>query len=336
MSLRVRLVAALGLLLAVGLALFGFGTYSVYARLQHQRLDDNLQQAVQVASRQLLSPDRTPNPAPIAPPTSSNSGTSGQFPNVDGPGRFGPPDVYAVLLDANGNVLQVRDTFTTAKPDLPSTLPQDQRYVTLGSSDGSGEWRAFVQPQQNGSVLLVAVPSTETDNSLQRLILIELIAGLVLLGLLTTGSWLVLRRGLRPLESMAETAVSISGGDLSQRVTPADNRTEVGQLGWALNTMLGGLEQSFAEQQATEDRLRQFLADASHELRTPLTSIRGFAELFRLGGESAVVERGTMVRRIEEESARMNVLVDDLLLLARVDQTRPAERGPVDLAVLAA
>jgi two-component system OmpR family sensor kinase len=130
--------------------------------------------------------------------------------------------------------------------------------------------------------------------------------------------------------------VSITGGDLSQRVTPADDRTEVGQLGLALNTMLGGLEQSFAEQQATEDRLRQFLADASHELRTPLTSIRGFAELFRLGGENAGVERATMVRRIEEESARMNVLVDDLLLLARVDQTRPAERNPVDLAVLAA
>jgi two-component system OmpR family sensor kinase len=135
---------------------------------------------------------------------------------------------------------------------------------------------------------------------------------------------------------MAHTAVSISGGDLSQRVSPADNRTEVGQLGLALNTMLGGLEQSFAEQQATEDRLRQFLADASHELRTPLTSIRGFAELFRIGGGDELLDRDTMVRRIEEESARMNVLVDDLLLLARLDQTRPAERNPVDLAVLAA
>ncbi len=116
---------------------------------------------------------------------------------------------------------------------------------------------------------------------------------------------------------MAHTAVSISGGDLSQRVTPADNRTEVGQLGLALNTMLGGIEQSFAEQQATEDRLRQFLADASHELRTPLTSIRGFAELFRMGGDGDLLDRETMVRRIEQESARMNVLVDDLLLLAR-------------------
>ncbi len=338
MSLRVRLVAALGLLLAVGLALFGFGTYSVYARLQHQRLDDNLQSAVQVARRQLLRPDGGAIQFPVVPPTNATGtgGDGGELPGGDGPGRFGPPDVYAVLLDANGNLLEERTTFSTAKPDLPESLPSGEHYLTLGSSDGSGDWRTFIEQQPDGSVLVVAVPSTETDNSLQRLVLIELIAGLALLGLLSTGSWFVLRRGLRPLESMAETAVSISGGDLSQRVTPADNRTEVGQLGLALNTMLGGLEQSFAEQQATEDRLRQFLADASHELRTPLTSIRGFAELFRLGGDSAIVERDTMVRRIEEESARMNVLVDDLLLLARVDQTRAAERSPVDLAVLAA
>src|SRR5207244_6228558 len=144
------------------------------------------------------------------------------------------------------------------------------------------------------------------------------------------------RRGLRPLEHMATSARSIAGGELSQRVGPSDERTEVGQLGLALNTMLDAIDAAFAERDATEQRLRQFLADASHELRTPLTSIQGFAELFRIGAEQDQVDLPTILRRIEEESARMKELVEDLLLLARLDQTRPVERAPVDLAVLAA
>jgi two-component system OmpR family sensor kinase len=135
---------------------------------------------------------------------------------------------------------------------------------------------------------------------------------------------------------MAGRARSITAGDLSQRVAPSGGASEVGQLGLALNTMLENIESAFQERDATEMRLRQFLADASHELRTPLTSIQGFAELFRVGGDHAQVDLPTILRRIEEESARMKVLVDDLLLLARLDQPRAAERAPVDLAVLAA
>ena len=176
----------------------------------------------------------------------------------------------------------------------------------------------------------------ELDASLRRLVLIEGAAAVVLLLALAAGAWLVLRRGLRPLEHMATSARSITAGDLSQRVEPADNHSEVGQLGLALNTMLGEIEVAFQEREATEQRLRQFLADASHELRTPLTSIQGFAELFRVGGEKSPVDLAIIMRRIEEESARMKVLVEDLLLLARLDETRPVERQPVDLAVLAA
>jgi two-component system OmpR family sensor kinase len=157
---------------------------------------------------------------------------------------------------------------------------------------------------------------------------------------LAMGAWYLLRRGLRPLETMAHSAASITAGNLSERVSPSEGRTEVGQLGLALNTMLGELESAFAERDRTEHRLRQFLADASHELRTPLTSIQGFAELFRLGAGTSGVAPGVdlpvILRRIEEESARMKTLVEDLLLLARLDQTRPIERVPVDLAVLAA
>lgn len=331
-SLRVRLVAALAVLLAAGLTLFGFATYSIYARQQHQRLDESLQASVPFAARRLLGDDRQPQVD--IPRDTAGTGEDGQgfpFPN-----RPGPSDTYAVLLDADGNVVDETSTFSSAKPDLPAAVQPGRHYLDLTSSDGSGDWRAYTESQADGTVLLVATQTSEIDASLNRLILIEVVAGTMLLALLVGSSWFVLRRELRPLETMAHTAVSITGGDLSQRVSPADDHTEVGQLGLALNTMLGGLETSFAEQQATEERLRQFLADASHELRTPLTSIRGFAELFRMGGGDELLDRDTMVRRIEEESARMNVLVDDLLLLARLDQTRTAERKPVDLAVLAA
>ena len=323
-SLRVRLVAALAVLLVVGLTLFGLATYSVYARLQHDRLDESLQDAAPLAARRL---DDDQARFPQFQPAPDDEGA---------PTRPGPPETYAVKLTADGTVVREGTTFSAARPDLPTQLRPGRHYLDLTSSDGSGDWRAYTEQQPDGTFLLVAIQSREIDDSLSRLILIEVIVGSALLALLIVGSWFVLRRELRPLETMAHTAVSISGGDLSQRVSPADDRTEVGQLGLALNTMLGGLEHSFAEQQATEDRLRQFLADASHELRTPLTSIRGFAELFRMGVGDELLDRDTMVRRIEEESARMNVLVDDLLRLARLDQTRPAERDPVDLAVLAA
>jgi two-component system OmpR family sensor kinase len=183
---------------------------------------------------------------------------------------------------------------------------------------------------------VVAVPLGDVTNGLHHLILDETGGSLLLLLLLSAGSWLILRRGLRPLEQMAVKARSITAGDLSQRVSPADGPGEVGQLGLALNTMLDDIEVAFQEREATELRLRQFLADASHELRTPLTSIQGFAELFRVSGDNARVDLPTILRRIEEESARMKVLVEDLLLLARLDQTRAAELAPVDLAVLAA
>ena len=166
--------------------------------------------------------------------------------------------------------------------------------------------------------------------------LIEVAVSLALLVILSVGSWLILRRGLHPLEQMATTAGAITAGDLTQRVSPSGGPTEVGQLGLALNTMLDDIEEAFHERDVTEQRLRQFLADASHELRTPITSIQGFAELFRVGADHAQVDLPTILRRIEEESARMRVLVEDLLLLARLDETREVEAEPVDLAVLAA
>jgi len=161
------------------------------------------------------------------------------------------------------------------------------------------------------------------------------VIGIVLL-LLGVAGWVVVRVGLLPLDRMGHTAGRIAGGDLSHRVEATDERTEVGRVGVALNRMLDRLEQAFSERRASEDRLRQFIADASHELRTPLTSIRGYAELFRLGAAREPKDVEKAMRRIEDEAARMGVLVDDLLTLARLDQVADAPHAEVDLGALAA
>jgi two-component system OmpR family sensor kinase len=170
------------------------------------------------------------------------------------------------------------------------------------------------------------------EATLSRLRLIEgIVAGAVVLGLGCLSWWLV-RRGLRPLERIGETAGAIAAGDLSRRVEPATERTEIGRLGLSLNAMLAQIEAAFDERRASEQRLRRFVADASHELRTPLTSIRGYAELFRRGAGSRPEDLAKSMQRIEAEASRMGVLVDDLLLLARLDQGRPLEQQPVDLS----
>jgi len=337
MTLRVRLVAALGLLLLIGLAVFGFGTYGAYSRSQYQRLDDQLHNVAPLASR-LLTGLAGLDPGPVAGPGDDNGSAGAPGAQPPPVAVALPPSTYVELRDASGVVVERAQLVQTTRPRLPATVTAGEPPFTAGSAAGSGSWRvlaanAFGHP---GYIVVIAEPTGEVTASLDRLIVIEVVAGLVLLGALSVGSWLILRRGLRPLEQMAGTARSINAGDLSQRVSPADGRSEVGQLGLALNTMLGDLEKTFQEREETERRLRQFLADASHELRTPLTSIQGFAELLRLGRTNEHVDQAVVARRIEEESARMKSLVEDLLLLARLDQTRPAERVPVDLAVLAA
>ena len=182
---------------------------------------------------------------------------------------------------------------------------------------------------------VVAIPLTDVHHTLGRLLLVEvLVSGVVLVGLGVLASWIV-RRNLRPLDQMAATAGAIAGGDLSQRVATTDEYTEVGQLGNALNVMLAGIEGAFAARAASEERLRRFLADASHELRTPLTSIRGYSELFDRARDRPE-DLATSMRHIREEANRMSVLVDDLLLLARLDHQRPIALEPVDLTGIVA
>jgi two-component system OmpR family sensor kinase len=339
MTLRLRLVFALVVLVTGGLALFGAATYTLYGHSEYQRLDTQLKGAVGLLGRQL---DQQ------AGLNGSGGGPGGGGPGGEHGGGGGPPEAvpapgtFAELLDGSGTVLaSFQLTSNSVQPKLPSHVtypPQGGRFETVGATSGSGQFRVLVTPEGGGfgRILVVAIPTTEVTNALHRLVLIEFGGALALLLVLFVGAWLVLRRGLRPLERMSVTARSISAGDLSLRVEPSGGATEIGQLGLALNTMLGDIEAAFREREATELRLRQFLADASHELRTPLTSIQGFAELFRVSGDEARVDLPTILRRIEEESARMKVLVEELLLLAQLDQPRQVEVAPVDLSVLAA
>ena len=223
---------------------------------------------------------------------------------------------------------------------MPSPLPgasaqnaDGTLFNTTAAGGGSPRFRVLVQSVPSVErVLIVAVPLTETTQTMGRLLGIEiLVFALVLVGL-GVAAWLIIKHDLRPLEAMADTADVIAAGDLSQRVEPAEPRTEVGRLGLSLNAMLAQIEVAFAERAATEEKLRRFLADASHELRTPLTSIRGYAEMFERGAKDDPEDLATAMRRIEEESKRMGVMVDELLLLARLGEGREPEREPVDLA----
>jgi two-component system OmpR family sensor kinase len=169
------------------------------------------------------------------------------------------------------------------------------------------------------------------DSTLNRLVLIELVVTVLVLGAIAgLGLWLV-RLGLRPLDAIGQTASAIAAGDLSRRVERAEERTEVGRLGLALNAMLARIESSFRAQQASERKLRRFVADASHELRTPLSAVRAYAELYDRGAAERPDDLERSMRGISRESERMSLLVDDLLLLARLDDGRPLERQPVRL-----
>ncbi|HVC26129.1 MAG TPA: HAMP domain-containing sensor histidine kinase [Acidimicrobiales bacterium] len=191
-------------------------------------------------------------------------------------------------------------------------------------------------PTNQPSVAVVALPLDGVDATLRHLVGIDIVASAAVLAILAGLGYLVVRVGMRPLGEIELTAQAIAAGDLGRRVAREDERTEVGRLGSSLNAMLGQIEHAFAEQRGSENRLRQFLADASHELRTPVTSIRGYSELFRRGASGRPEDLALAMRRIEDEAIRMGVLVDDLLLLARLDQGRPIEHVPVDLAAIGA
>jgi two-component system, OmpR family, sensor kinase len=236
--------------------------------------------------------------------------------------------------DCGPNIPALAITAVNALHGKPFTVP---------SRDGSERWRVVVSAMQNGTgSIAVATPLTGVDSTLNQLVLFDVIIGAAVVIVLAGLSYIAVRHSLRPLVDVEHTAAAIAAGDLTRRVPQSDPRTEVGRLAGALNGMLSQIESAFRAREASEQeartsehRMRRFITDASHELRTPLTSIRGFAELYRMGAVPEESDVDRVMTRIESESTRMGLLVDDLLLLARLDQQRPLEREIVDLETIA-
>ena len=340
-SLHARLIAGLLVLAAVGLLALGSITYFEQRSFQLERVDRQAQSAAPAVSRALDDKGvERPSGTPGADRFGPRDGKGGAGPGPPDGGTSLPPGTYGQRRDAAGDVLgDVSLSYGQTdlpEPDLPARMTAGELITVDAKGDSGLRYRAVALPERFGSgTTVVAVPLREADQTLERLLLVEALviaAVLVALGVL---AWIVVRIGLRPLDRIGLTAGAIAAGDLSRRVSPATDKTEVGRLGIALNAMLDRLEEAFAERQASEDRLRRFLADASHELRTPLASIRGYAELFRIGAARDAAGTEKAMHRIEGEAARMGVLVEDLLTLARLDEVREAVRGDLDLGALA-
>jgi two-component system OmpR family sensor kinase len=324
-SLRARLMVGVLALTAVGLILLAGITYAEQRSYQLSRIDDQARESIgpvadEVARGQYGDDDHRGGPPPRGHSNGPPSGTYGEI-----------RDAAGVNVVIPGRVVFSPST-VTEKPTLPSTVPLGK----LFSTDGYRVYAQRVYNQQGEPyTAVVAIPLREVTQNLNRLLLVE---GLVIVGVLIAlgaAAWAIVRVGLLPLDRMGHTASSIAGGDLSHRVESTDPRTEVGRLGIALNAMLDRLESAFSKREESEGRLRQFIADASHELRTPLASIRGYAEVFRMGAASDPAETARAMQRIEEEATRMGVLVEDLLMLARLDELPEVPHTDVDLAALA-
>jgi two-component system, OmpR family, sensor kinase len=321
-TLRNRLVAALLLLATVALAVFGVASVLLIRKSQLDRVDAQLGDLTGVLNR---------------------PGMFRRLQNGPGPGgRDLPTDYRVTLFTPAGTQLGSfgqRDNDTSG-PSLtsldPSTVDDRGRGpFTVSDQAGGSSWRVKVVRTSDG-IAAFSVSLATVEATTRQLIAIEFAVGSLLLVVLGSVAFAVVRLGLRPLNRIENAASEIADGDLDVRVPENDVGTEVGRLGRALNIMINRLSSAMRQRERSETRLRRFVADASHELRTPLTSIRGFAELYRRGGATERSDVDRLMSRIEEEALRMGLLVDDLLLLARLDQQRGLELDEVDLVVLAA
>ena len=328
-SLRGRLLLGLLAVVVAGLLVSDVATYAALQSFLVKRVDDQLLSGRFLVFGDVMRPQ--PHGGHDRPPAPSDF----------------PAGTYYTLRTPAGETIAEQtltppwldQSASSARPRLPARLPSGGRdnpaMVTYPGTGGVSQYRVLIQTVDNGpaagDLVVLAIPLTAVQSTLDLLLVIEASITAAVLLIIALFAWWVIAIGLRPLERMGRTAEQIAAGDLSRRVEPATPRTEIGRLGLALNGMLSQIERAFAERTQSEQRLRRFLADASHELRTPLTSIRGYAELLRRGAAQPARDAALARRRIEEEAVRMSVLVDDLLLLARLDQGRPLQRLPVDL-----
>jgi len=342
-SLRNRLVVGVVVLSALGFIASDFAARSALQSFLVGQVDDQL---ASVAGGSALRLDR----AGIAPDENSaipeDSTENEADENVRKPKpapairplRQVPTAISVTLLDPTGNVLgiiggdlntQEIGNYVNGLTIHDVELCGDKPF-TISAPGADFRVLARVLPSELGSVV-VAQSLDNVDNTIHQLQILFIFIGLVALLLIGLASRKVIDIGLKPLAEVETTAESIAGGNLSARLPDAKPDTEVGRLVSSLNQMLTRIEGAFSAQTESENRLRRFVADASHELRTPLTAIRGFAELNRQGAVQGKEATNELIVRIEKESMRMGALVEDLLLLARLDQSRELEKNPVNI-----
>ncbi|MEP7203859.1 MAG: HAMP domain-containing sensor histidine kinase [Ilumatobacteraceae bacterium] len=336
MSLRAKLVATIGLVALVALALAGAATYAAFSRSQLRQIDDSLQRAHEPLEELIASEPRDleiqiAQTAPgIFVAMRDSKGTTRFVIPAREPGH----EPAAISLDSITNL---------SWPPFQSVgQPDPAIFRTAQATSGDDEIRLRISRLDDGSELFVGQTLHEITESRTRLLAIEVVVAVGALTIAIAGGWLLVRAGLKPLRRVEQTALAIAGGgQLTQRAPGAAAGTEVGRLAAALNTMLDRIDEAFAERDVTEaelrtseQRMRRFVADVSHELRTPLAAVSAYAELVDRGARDHPKDLDRAIHGIAAETARMNELVEELLLLARLDEGRPLEQTAVDLAAL--
>ena len=342
-SLRTRLLVAFVVPLVVVLGLVGIASVTALRSELLSQVDTRLD-AVSDRSR-----GSSAQPGEDLPPKPPDDGDEEGEPGGLGARGQGEGTLVATVVDGvctSSGVLGAKGqtvALTTAQEAALVDLPVGGGPVTADLGGDLGEYRLVAGTAPNGDVLVNGLPLSGTADAVRRLVAVELVVGLIALAAAALAAVLVIRRTLRPLDRVAATATRVSElplatGEvqLAERVPPEDTdpRTEVGQVGTALNRMLDHVEGSLAARQESETQVRQFVADASHELRTPLASIRGYAELVRRQRAEVPGDVGHAMRRVESEALRMSELVEELLLLARLDAGRELTTEEVDLTAL--
>ncbi|MHA7985714.1 sensor histidine kinase [Rathayibacter sp. CAU 1779] len=333
-SLRTKITGVTVLVLTFGLLVAGLGTMLLFKPVLINLFDQQLQ-------------------AIAAQPDSINAILPGQGKTSSGPvlGQAGVASFYVVLYGADGEPMAENWSSVPdgKKPDVPSTLSLEQGAACANegnpgwvqSRDGSESFRSVCAVVQlrgqtpTYGTAIIAISTAPLDNTLASYLSIFFSFGVivVIIGAFLTRA--LVTTTFRPLREVERTAAEIADGDFSQRLGGATPNTEVGRLNRSLNTMLNRIDRAFKDRARSIEQMRRFVGDASHELRTPLVSVRGYAELYRMGALQTPEEVAQAMERIEKEAVRMGLLVEDLLELARLDETKPLNLGVVDLVPLA-
>ncbi|WP_228011137.1 sensor histidine kinase [Nonomuraea phyllanthi] len=316
-TLRTRLVMAVLALATMGLVLSNVVGVALLRDNLLGRVDQQLEQLSKIAAL------KGTQAVPLRKPVVANDLVSALTKRLSA--------VQQVMIYKPDGTLQFRSADDRSQPGPAiDEVRVGETYTVPGTSGAS--WRVRAVRLSDGSTWVLAQSLAELEQTQTSAIAIAVAVSAFALLLLGLAADAVVRLGLRPLTRMEATAGHIARGDFARRVPAHQPHTEPGRLAAAMNVMLDRLQSEIAARTDSEARMRRFLADASHELRTPLTSVRGFAELHRRGGGDA----DEAMRRIEDEAARMSVLVNDLLTLAQLDEERPLDRHPVDLLEVAA